>query len=51
MAGSSPNRFTGKDAPTNQSVGDTWDNGAQVRIWTQLRGWVNLGGPSVETNA
>lgn len=51
MAGSEPNRFYQKDAPNTPQVGDTWDNGAQVRIWTKYRGWVNVSGPSVETNA
>ena len=51
MAGSAPNQFVGRDQPQNAQIGDTWDNGAQVRILTQLRGWLNLGGPAVETNA
>ena len=53
MAGSAPNAYfqIGTAGPPNPKEGDTWDNGAQIRIWTRHRGWVNVAGPAVETNA
>ena len=51
MAGHLPNTFYGKDQPQNPAEGDYWNNGAQIRIWVKGRGWVNVAGPAVETNA
>lgn len=53
MAGSDTNNFiqAATAGPPNPQVGDTWDNGAQIRVWTKHRGWVNVAGPAVETNA